>query len=169
MKNTAVIAVALAMGFIGGASSTLLLPAKTARAQASQPTAKTRLIKAEIVQAKHFVLVDAAGQVRGFLGMTGGQPEFRLIDDNRQTRAIISVADGTGMSISNPNEAGSIQLNVSKDGQPSMRMLDKAGNMVWHCPTMRTLPPPTAPEYPTRPPAAPTDNARANPSQGQAI
>ena len=87
---------------------------------------------ADVVRARSFDVVDAAGKEWASLGLVGGTPGLTLFDAAGQVRANLHLLTGEGyasLSLCDGTGRRRVDLTVFSDGTPWVGLMDAAGKM----------------------------------------
>ena len=103
-----------------GLAWTLAKTTATAQAQAAGAVPKT-------IRANEFILEDADGKRRAWLGVDKDGPGLHLLDENGKPRAVLTVTkDGPGLNLYDEKGNGRAALGVLKDGA-ALALFDEKG------------------------------------------
>ncbi|MBL9030873.1 MAG: hypothetical protein JNM80_04100 [Phycisphaerae bacterium] len=108
------------------------MPKPTVEERLAQLEKQVSDLRARVVEASEFRLVDAAGNVRGALSLTRHGPALVLFDDRGQPRAeLLAGAEGPGLTFADPKGLSRLWLGVTKDA-PRLGMADAKGKSRAH-------------------------------------
>jgi len=116
------IILSLVSGLAGGICSTLLFVGGAVIAQPTPAEAP------RVISAQEFRLVDSEGHTRAVLDLSDdGLPYFQLKDEFNTDRVWIGISSETGLAVSDVDGKTRLVLSVDEQGEPTLVVRDRTG------------------------------------------